>query len=100
MKATPPAPAASLSSIIALVSLAFTMACRAVKAVVMPKDNRDRSLSARPRSGWSHQMASATGCERLTGALIDRLTHHVHIIEANGESYRLRDAKKRLKKRA
>ena len=29
------------------------------------------------------------GSERLTGALLDRLTHHVHIIEMNGESYRL-----------
>ena len=27
--------------------------------------------------------------ERLTGALPDRLTHHVHILERNGESYRL-----------
>ena len=28
--------------------------------------------------------------ERLTGALLDRLTHHVHILEMNGESYRLK----------
>jgi DNA replication protein DnaC len=26
--------------------------------------------------------------ERLTGALLNRLTHHVHILEMNGESYR------------
>ena len=38
------------------------------------------------------------GNERLTGALLDRLTHRVHIIEANGESYRLKSAKKRTKK--
>ena len=38
------------------------------------------------------------GCERLTGALLDRLTHRVHIIEANGPSYRLRQAKRRLQK--
>ena len=31
------------------------------------------------------------GSERLTGALLDRLTHHVHIIEMNGESYRLKE---------
>jgi len=37
-------------------------------------------------------------CERLTGALLDRLTHRVHIIEANGESYRLKDARKRYGK--
>ena len=30
------------------------------------------------------------GSERLTGALLDRLTHHVHILEMNGESFRLK----------
>jgi len=35
------------------------------------------------------------GSERLTGALLDRLTHQCHILEANGESYRLRQARKR-----
>ena len=30
------------------------------------------------------------GSDRLTGAMLDRLTHHVHILEMNGESYRLR----------
>jgi DNA replication protein DnaC len=34
------------------------------------------------------------GSERLTGALLDRLTHHVHILEMNGSSYRLRQSKK------
>ena len=29
------------------------------------------------------------GSERLTGALLDRLPHHVSILEMNGESYRL-----------
>ena len=37
------------------------------------------------------------GSERLTGALLDRLTHRVHIIEDNGPSYRLGEAKRRLK---
>ena len=35
------------------------------------------------------------GSERLTGAVLDRLTHRCHIIETSGESYRLKDAKKR-----
>ncbi len=35
------------------------------------------------------------GSERLTGALLDRLTHRVHILEANGQSHRLRDARRR-----
>jgi DNA replication protein DnaC len=33
------------------------------------------------------------GSERLTGALLDRLTHHVHILEMNGESYRLQQSR-------
>jgi hypothetical protein len=40
------------------------------------------------------------GSERLTGAMLDRLTHRVHILEANGESYRLRQSKRRLKRQA
>jgi DNA replication protein DnaC len=35
------------------------------------------------------------GSERLTGALLARLTHRVQIIEANGASYRLRESKRR-----
>ena len=45
-----------------------------------------------PFEQWTEVM----GSERLTGALLDRLTHRVHIIEANGESYRLKDARKRF----
>jgi DNA replication protein DnaC len=35
------------------------------------------------------------GSERLTGAILDRLTHHVHILEMNGESFRLRQSRKK-----
>jgi DNA replication protein DnaC len=41
------------------------------------------------------EWTSVFGSERLTGALLDRLTHHVHILEMNGESYRLRQSKQR-----
>lgn len=34
------------------------------------------------------------GSERLTGAILDRLTHHVHILEMNGDSFRLRQSRK------
>ena len=34
------------------------------------------------------------GSERLTGALLDRLTHHVHILEMNGDSYCLKRSRK------
>ena len=47
-----------------------------------------------PFEHWTEVM----GSERLTGALLDRLTHRVHILEANGESYRLADAKRRMPK--
>lgn len=32
------------------------------------------------------------GSERLTAALLDRLTHRVHILEMNGDSYRFRES--------
>jgi DNA replication protein DnaC len=41
---------------------------------------------------------SVFGSERLTGALLDRLTHHVHILEMNGDSYRLKQSKSRRRK--
>ena len=34
------------------------------------------------------------GSERLTGALLDRLIHHVHILEMTGDSYRLKRSRK------
>ena len=45
-----------------------------------------------PFESWTE----VCGCERLTGAMLDRLTHRVHIIEANGDSYRLKQSRKRL----
>jgi DNA replication protein DnaC len=47
-----------------------------------------------PFEEWVEVLGSA----RLTGALLDRLTHRVHILEANGPSHRLREAKGRLKR--
>src|ERR1700739_4837411 len=35
------------------------------------------------------------GSERLTGALLDRLAHHVHILEMNGDSYRLKQSRRK-----
>jgi DNA replication protein DnaC len=42
-----------------------------------------------PVAEWTEVL----GSERLTGSLLDRLTHHVHILEMNGESYRLKNSK-------
>lgn len=44
------------------------------------------------------EWTSMFGSERLTGALLDRLTHHVHILELNGDSYRLKQSKSRRRK--
>jgi len=41
------------------------------------------------------EWTSVFGSERLTGALLDRLTHHVHILEMNGDSYRLNQSRRR-----
>ena len=49
-----------------------------------------------PFENWTEVL----GSERLTGATLDRLTHRCHILEAGGESYRLRDAKSRQTKRS
>ena len=43
-----------------------------------------------PFDEWSEVF----GSERLTGAILDRLTHHVHILEMNGESFWLRQSRK------
>ena len=56
-------------------------------------------MSGAPPSWTSNlpfdEWTSVFGSERLTGALLDRLTHHVHILEMNGESYRLKQSKQR-----
>jgi IstB-like ATP binding protein len=44
------------------------------------------------------EWTSVFGSERLTGALLDRLTHHVHILEMNGDSFRLAHSKRRSRK--
>ena len=47
-----------------------------------------------PFDEWTGVLRS----ERLTGALLDRLTHHVHILEMNGDSYRLKQSKQRQRR--
>jgi DNA replication protein DnaC len=41
------------------------------------------------------EWTTVLGSERLTGALLDRLTHRVHILPIGGESYRLAQSKRR-----
>ena len=44
-----------------------------------------------PFENWTEVL----GAERLTGATLDRLTHRCHILEMNGPSYRVSDARRR-----
>jgi hypothetical protein len=52
--------------------------------------NQSQTLPVQP-------LAHAFGSERLTGALLDRLTHNVYILEMNGDSFRLSSSRKRQK---
>jgi len=47
-----------------------------------------------PFADWPQVFA---GDERLAGALLDRLTHHVYILDITGDSYRLKTSLKRRK---
>lgn len=47
--------------------------------------------SSLPFQKWTEVL----GSERLTGALLDRLTHHVHILEMNADSYRLKQSRRK-----
>jgi DNA replication protein DnaC len=47
-------------------------------------------VTSKPFDEWT----SVSGSEWLTGALLDRLTHHAHILEMNGDSYRLNQSKR------
>jgi DNA replication protein DnaC len=49
-----------------------------------------------PFEDWT----SVLGSERLTGALLDRLTHHVSILAMNGDSYRLKQSARRRRSAA
>jgi len=44
-----------------------------------------------PFEDWT----SVLGSERLTGALLDRLTYHAGILSLNGDSYRLKSSRSR-----
>ena len=46
--------------------------------------------SNRPFDAWTEVF----GSERLSGAMLDRLTHDVHSLEMNGERVRLRQSRK------
>ncbi len=46
-------------------------------------------------TGIAVEEIAGEGERKPTGALLDRLTHHVHILKMNGKSYRLKSSKKK-----
>lgn len=72
------------------------------------RDETDTGIGVRSRVSLSHERGSlliTTNLpfsewgqifqgERMTAALLDRLTHRCHIFEMNGESYRFRESMK------
>ena len=61
--------------------------------MISQRYERDATLvtSNLPFDEWTETF----GTERLTGALLDRLTHHVNILEMNGDNYRLGQSRSR-----
>jgi DNA replication protein DnaC len=47
---------------------------------------------------WNDHYSGKAQAAQITGALLDRLTHQVHILTMNGDSYRLNQSKKRQRK--
>ncbi len=74
-------------------SVDFTTAAALVSEMMEARYERGATLITRnlPFDEWTETLRS----ERLTGALLDRNTHHVSILEMNGDSYRLAQSRAR-----
>jgi DNA replication protein DnaC len=54
------------------------------------------TVKANSITAWKQVLIAALlGSERLTGTLLDRLTHHAYILEMGGGSYHLKLRRKR-----
>jgi len=80
-------------------SVSFTTAAALVNEMMEARDERrllrvQKQLAA-VKLLIIDEWTETFGTERLTGALLDRLTHHVNILEMNGDSYRLGQSRAR-----
>lgn len=53
------------------------------------------TLAVENRTDAGEDWTETLGSERLSGALLDRITHHVNILEMNGDSHRLAQSRAR-----
>jgi hypothetical protein len=84
-------------------ALYFKLSRGGIIAIKHPERNHDKpwavvapfcaAIDHLPFDEWSETF----GTKHLTGGLLDRLTHHVHILEMNDESYRLNQSRKQRK---
>ena len=68
------------------------------RTIIFAEQRSEKATDAANELVPFDEWTSVFGSERLTGALLDRLTHHVHILEMNGESYRLAHSKRRAQR--
>ena len=71
---------------------------RATGAKVQRRDRRRRKVTGpglNPVDAIFAPQADEGDFAASAGALLDRITHHVHILEMNGESYRLKQSRSR-----
>jgi DNA replication protein DnaC len=61
---------------------------------VFPDRYKRRSLLITSNLSFSNRGQIFQG-ERMTAVLLDRLTHHCHIFEMNGESFRFKESMKK-----
>ena len=78
-------PASSCSSSTSLASSHSPRPARSSSSRSSVRDTREVRFWSPPSEPFD-EWTEVFGSERLTGALVDRLTHRVHILEMNGES--------------
>lgn len=83
-------PLAIQTSAIGMASI-YVMAASTVSAMTNIGTSSRLITSNLPFDEWTETL----GSERLTGALLDRITHNVNILEMNGDSYRLAQSRAR-----
>ncbi len=69
------------------------LADRGIRPCIPPRTSRKAKVKYDKRR-YKRRYRIECMFGRLMGAILDRLTHHVHILEMNGESFRLRQSRK------